>query len=73
MTTPPGSVAPRAFVVVTNTFSMSDGDQFPFFFCQWRMGPVVGQRTWSGVRGIKGPWRLIDGTYSRYQGIGSLR
>ncbi len=59
----PGAVAPRAMSVVTNIFSRSDGDQFPFFFRQWKMGTVVGQRTWGGVRGIKGPWRLMDGTY----------
>ncbi len=63
ITTLPGAVAPRALAVVTNLFSMSDGDQFPFFFHQWKMGTVVGQRTWGGVRGIKGPWRLTDGTY----------
>jgi tricorn protease len=27
------------------------------------LGKVVGTRTWGGVRGIKGPWRLMDGTY----------
>ena len=63
VTTLPGAVAPPAMAVVTNIFSMSDGDQFPFYFRQWKMGPVVGQRTWGGVRGIKGPWRLMDGTY----------
>ena len=63
VTTLPGAVAPRALAVVTNLFSMSDGDQFPFFFRQWKMGTVVGQRTWGGVSGIKGPWRLTDGTF----------
>jgi tricorn protease len=63
VTTLPGAVAPRALAVVTNLFSMSDGDQFPYYFRQWKMGTVVGQRTWGGVRGIKGPWRLTDGTY----------
>jgi tricorn protease len=63
MTALPGAAATRRMAVVTSIFSMSDGDQFPFFFRQWKMGPVVGQRTWGGVRGIKGPWRLMDGTY----------
>lgn len=56
----PGALAP-ALAVVVNRFSMSDGDQFPYFFKQWRMGPVVGQRTWGGVRGIRGPWTLMSG------------
>ncbi|MCD2317601.1 LpqB family beta-propeller domain-containing protein [Sphingomonas sp. IC-11] len=59
----PGAVAPPRMVTLTSIFSASDGDQFPYFFRQWKMGPVVGQRTWGGVRGIKGPWHLIDGTY----------
>jgi tricorn protease len=59
----PGAVAPRMMAVVTDIFSMSDGDQFPYFFRSWRMGKVVGERTWGGVRGIKGPWPLMDGTF----------
>jgi tricorn protease len=27
------------------------------------MGKVVGERTWGGVRGIKGLWPLMDGTF----------
>jgi tricorn protease len=61
-TTLPGAIAPRRLVTITNIFSSSDGDQFPYFFRAWGIGPVVGQRTWGGVRGIKGPWQLIDGT-----------
>ncbi len=63
ITTLPGAVAPPRLVTVTDIFSASDGDQFPYYFNEWGMGKVVGQRTWGGVRGIKGPWRLMDGTY----------
>lgn len=63
ITTLPGAIAPPRLVTVTDIFSASDGDQFPYFFRAWGIGKVVGQRTWGGVRGIKGPWRLIDGTY----------
>jgi len=59
----PGAVAPPALVVVTDIFSRSDGDQFPYFFRSWGMGKVVGERTWGGVRGIKAPWLLMDGTF----------
>lgn len=62
ISTLPGALAPPRLVTVTNLFSASDGDQFPYFFRAWGMGAVVGQRTWGGVRGIKGPWQLIDGT-----------
>lgn len=62
VTTLPGAVAPRALAIVTNIFSASDGDQFPFFVKQGKLGTVIGERTWGGVRGIKGPWPLIDGT-----------
>ncbi len=62
ITTLPGALPPAAIAVVINVFSASDGDQFPYYFSAWKMGTVVGERTWGGVRGIKGPWRLIDGT-----------
>ena len=62
ISTLPGALAPPHLVTVTNLFSASDGDQFPYFFRAWNLGAVVGQRTWGGVRGIKGPWQLIDGT-----------
>jgi len=55
-------VAPRAMAVVTNAESASDGDQFPYFFRIFGLGPVVGQRTWGGVQGINGDFSLIDGT-----------
>lgn len=58
----PGAIAPAHIATVINLFSGSDGDQFPYFFRLWGMGPVIGQRTWGGVRGIKGPWTLVDGT-----------
>jgi tricorn protease len=54
-------VAPRAMAVVTNEASASDGDQFPYFFRAYGLGPVVGQRTWGGVQGIKGLAPLMDG------------
>lgn len=55
-------VAPRAMAAIVNAQSASDGDQFPYFFHTLGLGPVIGQRTWGGVQGIKGPWPLMDGT-----------
>lgn len=54
--------APRAMAVVVNAETASDGDQFAYFFRQFGLGPIVGERTWGGVQGIKGPWPLMDGT-----------
>lgn len=54
--------APRVMTVITNAQTASDGDQFPYYFRAFGLGPVIGQRTWGGVQGIKGPWPLLDGT-----------
>jgi tricorn protease len=48
---------------VTNHYAASDGDFFTFFFKKYKLGPVVGERTWGGVRGIRGYIRLMDGGY----------
>jgi len=48
--------------VVVNHYSASDGDQFPYFFRAYGLGPVIGTRTWGGVHGILGAWPLMDGT-----------
>lgn len=47
---------------IMNYSSSSDGDQFPYYFRRYGLGPLVGERTWGGVQGINGPWRLMDGT-----------
>ncbi len=48
---------------VANHYTASDGDFFAYFFKQYRLGPVIGERTWGGVRGIRGEIPLIDGGY----------
>ena len=50
-------------VCLMNHFSASDGDIFPFFFRKYGIGPLIGTRTWGGVRGIRGDWMLLDGGY----------
>ncbi len=62
ITTLPGAVAQGPMVTLTNHFSASDGDQFPFYFREYGLGQVIGTRTWGGVRGIKGLWPLLDGS-----------
>jgi tricorn protease len=46
-----------------NHYSASDGDIFPFYFRKYGLGPLIGTRTWGGVRGIRGYWELTDGGY----------
>ena len=52
-----------AMACVTNEYAASDGDIFTYFFKKYKLGPVIGERTWGGVRGIRGHIPLIDGGY----------
>ncbi|MGW1406083.1 S41 family peptidase [Streptomyces sp. NPDC002403] len=55
--------APRGPVVaVANEFSGSDGDVVNAAIKALGIGTVVGTRTWGGVVGIDGKYRLVDGT-----------
>ncbi len=58
----PATTAPPALVTLINEGTASDGDQFPYFFRQFGLGPVVGTRSWGGVQGINAPWPLMNGT-----------
>ncbi|UCE19280.1 MAG: PD40 domain-containing protein [Gemmatimonadota bacterium] len=49
---------------VTNEYAASDGDYFTYFFKKNDLGPVIGKRTWGGVRGYRGPNLLLDGGYA---------
>jgi tricorn protease len=50
-------------VALLNHWSGSDGDIFPYLFRLYGLGKLVGTRSWGGVRGIRGEWRLMDGGY----------
>jgi len=50
-------------VCLLNHLSASDGDIFPYNFRKYGLGPLIGTRTWGGVRGIRGTWALLDGGY----------
>ncbi|MEO6990551.1 MAG: PDZ domain-containing protein [Candidatus Baltobacteraceae bacterium] len=58
---PPESVV-GPMVALTNQFAGSDGDIFSHCFKLYRLGPLVGKRTWGGVVGINPYHRLVDGT-----------
>jgi tricorn protease len=58
---PPESVG-GPMVALTNQFAGSDGDIFSHCFKLYKLGPLVGKRTWGGVVGINPYHRLVDGT-----------
>ena len=57
--------APRKgpFVVITNAFAGSDGDIFPRAVQLEGLAPVIGERSWGGVVGIRGDKPMVDGGY----------
>ena len=62
-----GTVPPNTFngslVCLTNHYAASDGDLFSYAFKVYKLGPLIGERTWGGVRGIRGQFPLLDGGY----------
>jgi tricorn protease len=62
-----GTAPPVVFhgymAAITNQYAASDGDIFSEFFKVYKLGPLIGERTWGGVRGIRGDIPLIDGGY----------
>lgn len=63
----PGTIPSPVFygymACLINEYSASDGDIFPYYFRKYNLGPLIGERTWGGVRGIRGYRNLIDGGY----------
>jgi len=59
----PGAVFTGSMVCLINKYSASDGDIFPYAFKQAGLGPLIGERTWGGVVGIRGNIGLVDGGY----------
>jgi tricorn protease len=59
-------------VVLIDQYSASDGDIFPYRFKKYKMGKVIGHRSWGGVVGIRGSLPFVDGgilnkpEFSRY-------
>lgn len=49
-------------VTLINHYSASNGDMFPFYFREYKLGKLIGTRTWGGVRGIRGMLPLLDGS-----------
>ena len=65
----PGPYPTAAFngpmVALISPYSASDGDIFPFYFREYGLGPLIGERTWGGVVGIRGlGGGMVDGGYT---------
>jgi tricorn protease len=68
----PGGLMDGPMACLINEFSASDGDIFPYRFRKYKLGKLIGKRTWGGVVGIRGSLPLLDGgtlmkpEFSRY-------
>ncbi|MHC4607205.1 MAG: PDZ domain-containing protein, partial [Planctomycetota bacterium] len=58
----PGDSPAGPLVALTNEMAGSDGDIFSHGFKLFRLGPLVGRRTWGGVIGIWPRHPLVDGS-----------
>jgi tricorn protease len=61
--TDPPNVFVGPMACITNHYAASDGDVFSYLFKYYKLGPLIGERTWGGVRGIRGEIPLMDGGY----------
>ena len=59
----PGDMLWGPKVCLTDEFAASDGDIFTYRFKHYKLGKVIGKRTWGGVVGIRGTLPLLDGGY----------
>jgi tricorn protease len=57
----PRVVQPGPKVALINEDTASDGDIFANAFRQWKIGALIGKRTWGGVIGIDDHGPLLDG------------
>ena len=61
--TSPGSGIWGTQVMLINEVSGSGGDMLPYMFRHYKLGKLIGKRTWGGLVGIWGVPSLIDGGY----------
>lgn len=59
----PGGLIPGPKVALLDEFSASDGDIFPYRFRYYKLGKLIGKRSWGGVVGIRGTLPISDGGY----------
>ena len=59
----PGGMVYGPKVMLLDEFSASDGDIVAYRFKKYKIGPVIGKRSWGGVVGIRGSLPLLDGGF----------
>jgi tricorn protease len=59
----PGAMILGPKVLLIDEFSASDGDIVAYRFKKYKLGTVIGKRTWGGVVGIRGSLPLLDGGF----------
>ena len=59
----PGGMVLGPKVCLLDEFSASDGDIFPYRFKHYKLGKLIGKRSWGGVVGIRGTLPIVDGGY----------
>jgi tricorn protease len=59
----PGGMHYGPKVCLLDEFSASDGDIFPYRFKKYKLGKLIGKRSWGGVVGIRGSLPLLDGGF----------
>jgi tricorn protease len=59
--TKPDGILVGPKILLVDLYSASDGDLFPYQFKHYKLGKLVGVRTWGGVVGIRGTLPIIDG------------
>jgi len=59
----PGGTFYGPKVLLLDEFSASDGDIFPYRFKHYKLGKLIGKRSWGGVVGIRGSLPLLDGGF----------
>lgn len=57
----PGGTFAGPMACLLNEFSASDGDIVSYRFRHYKLGPLIGKRSWGGVVGIRGSLPLLDG------------
>lgn len=59
----PGGTHVGPKVTLLDEFSASDGDIFPYRFRHYKLGKLIGKRSWGGVVGIRGSLPIVDGGF----------
>ena len=60
-TVDPGGTLVGPMACLLNEYSASDGDIVSYRFRHYKLGPLIGKRSWGGVVGIRGSLPLLDG------------